>query len=68
MPTFRLYKMTIEGKIAVGDWLEAKDVADAKAKAMALCAGQPFQCELWQGAERLDSFSCDASSDAGCCG
>ncbi len=58
MPSYRLYKLAPDGHIVVGEWLEAADVAEAKAKALAMCAGQPFRCELWLGAERLESFSC----------
>lgn len=63
MPAYRLYKLNADGHIAVGDWLQAADLDEATAKAKAMCAGQPFRCELWQGAERLASFACEPSTD-----
>ncbi|MCR5872910.1 hypothetical protein LRS10_01075 [Phenylobacterium sp. J426] len=64
MPSYRLYKLGPDGRIAVGEWLEAADLREAQVKARAMCAGQPFDCELWLGAERLDAFSCGAASPA----
>ena len=69
MAAFRLYKLTSDGKIAVGEWLEAEDLAAAKRMALDMCRGQPFRCELWKGAERLLAFTCDGRDrEGGACG
>ncbi|HEV2533460.1 hypothetical protein [Phenylobacterium sp.] len=60
MATFRAYLLDTAGKITWGEWIEAKDQAEAEAKAHALCGAGIPAVELWQGPRRLAELPCDA--------
>ena len=58
MPTFRFHKLTSQGRIVSGEWLEASDLAAAEAMARELCGEETFHCELWEGVVRRSAFDC----------
>ncbi|MCR5876869.1 hypothetical protein LRS10_23560 [Phenylobacterium sp. J426] len=59
MRTFRAYLLDPSGRITWGEWIEARDLPEAEAKARELCdAGSPI-VELWEGVKPLSQVPCN---------
>ena len=58
MPTYRAYTLNAAGKITWGDWIEAEDLEEARAKAHALCDQGHPTVELWQGPKKVGEVPC----------
>jgi len=65
METFRLYKLTAQGKIASGEWIEAEDLRAAIDAVKSRCKDQQHLCEIWQGTQRVANFACHGAADGG---
>lgn len=64
MATFRAYLLNPAGRITWGDWIEARDLQEARRKASELCDGGHPTVELWQGLEKLGDVACDEDQPA----
>jgi hypothetical protein len=58
MRTFRAYLLNAEDKIVWAEWIEARDLPEAEAKAKALCKAGAPTVELWHGERRLSDVPC----------
>jgi hypothetical protein len=58
LQTFRAYLLNARGSIVWGDWIEAKDEAEARAKAHELCRDGLPVVELWQGPRHVAEIPC----------
>jgi hypothetical protein len=59
LQTFRAYLLNDEGRITWGEWIEAADEGEARAKAKALCSRGTPTIELWQGPRKLAEDRCE---------
>jgi len=63
MTTYRAYRLSPAGKITFGEWIEAANDAEAKAKAHEFCDESTPTVELWLGARCVAVLPC-AEEDA----
>jgi hypothetical protein len=59
MPMYRAYVLNLAGRIVRGEWVEAENLEEARAKARNLCDTASPVVELWQGPRRLDELPCE---------
>jgi hypothetical protein len=65
MPTFRAYLRNPAGRITWGEWIEAKDQAEAERLAHALCSDGAPTVELWQGKHFVAELPCETATTTG---
>ena len=58
MQTYRAYLLDPAGRIVWGEWIEARDQAEAEALAHELCEDGRPTVELWQGSAKLAELRC----------
>jgi hypothetical protein len=60
---YRVYRLNAAGAIVSGDWIDAEDESQARARAQAFCNEGTPSVELWLDARRLATLPCreDAS-------
>jgi hypothetical protein len=56
--SFRVYWLDPAGKIKTGEWIEAADDAEARAKAHELCDHATPTVELWHGRRFVARLPC----------
>ena len=59
MTTYRAYRIDDHRRIKSGQWLEARDDADAKDQAEDLCEEGTPTIELWQAKRLVEEIDCD---------
>lgn len=64
MPVYRAYLLNAAGRITWGDWIDAGDLEEAKAKAAAMCTAGAPTVELWEGPKKLAQFDCGDDAPA----
>lgn len=55
---YRVYRLNPAGAIVSGDWIEAEDEPQARARAETYCDEATPNVELWQGARKLAVLPC----------
>ncbi len=58
MQSYRVYWLDRNGRIKRGDWLDAKDDADAHDKASHLCDDHTDSIQVWQATRPVDEIEC----------
>lgn len=58
MHNYRVYVLSPGGKIMRGEWLEADNEHEAKARVLKLCRPGDGGVELWSGGQRLAQIAC----------
>jgi hypothetical protein len=59
MTTYRAYRLDRQRHILKGEWLEARDDAEAADKAEELCEEGAPVVELWQAARLVEEIDCE---------
>jgi hypothetical protein len=64
MISYRVYRLSSQGSIVSGHWIEASDDAEASQLAHAMCDEATPSVEIWQGARRVGVIPCEANGIA----
>ena len=58
MKSYRVYWLSARRHILRGDWIQARDDADARRQASELCDEETASIEVWEAARPVEHIDC----------